>query len=124
MYCFLQVTLDLLQFENIAVRRVKRSEEGLVHKLGVTEFPSCYLYYPGGNITRLKVWVCVFQMHDTVGFYLMIISPTFPVSLQLFYPVKVKNAHLVKDCGSSKVAWACTDFHDTHFLCMNIIKLL
>lgn len=51
----LQVTLDLLQFENVAVRRVLSTEEGLVTKLGVTEFPSCYLYYPGGNFTRLQV---------------------------------------------------------------------
>ncbi|XP_033477827.1 sulfhydryl oxidase 1 [Epinephelus lanceolatus] len=50
-----EVTLDLLQFENIAVRRVLSTEEGLVTKLGVTEFPSCYLYSPGGNFTRLKV---------------------------------------------------------------------
>ncbi|XP_071343912.1 sulfhydryl oxidase 1 [Trachinotus anak] len=50
-----ELTLDLLQFENIAVRRVLSTEEGLVTKLGVTEFPSCYLYYPGGNFTRLKV---------------------------------------------------------------------
>lgn len=50
-----QVTLDLLQFENIAVRRVLSSQEGLVTKLGVTDFPSCYLYYPGGNFTRLQV---------------------------------------------------------------------
>lgn len=50
-----QVTLDLLQFENVAVRRVLGTEEDLVTKLQVTEFPSCYLYYPGGNFTRLKV---------------------------------------------------------------------
>ncbi|KAM9358276.1 sulfhydryl oxidase 1 [Symphorus nematophorus] len=50
-----EVTLDLLQFENVAVRRVLNTEEHLVTKLGVTEFPSCYLYYPGGNFTRLKV---------------------------------------------------------------------
>ncbi|XP_042339920.1 sulfhydryl oxidase 1 [Plectropomus leopardus] len=50
-----EVTLDLLQFENVAVRRVLNTEEGLVTKLGVTEFPSCYLYSPGGNFTRLKV---------------------------------------------------------------------
>ncbi|XP_026161129.1 sulfhydryl oxidase 1 [Mastacembelus armatus] len=50
-----EVTLDLLQFENIAVRRVLNTEEGLVARLGVTEFPSCYLYYPGGNFTRLSV---------------------------------------------------------------------
>ncbi|XP_020780519.1 sulfhydryl oxidase 1 [Boleophthalmus pectinirostris] len=50
-----EVTLDLLQFENIAVRRVLNTEEALVSELGVTDFPSCYLYYPGGNYTRLKV---------------------------------------------------------------------
>ncbi|XP_057697466.1 sulfhydryl oxidase 1 [Corythoichthys intestinalis] len=50
-----EVILDLLQFENIAVRRVLSTEDDLVTKLGVTEFPSCYLYYPGGNYTRLKV---------------------------------------------------------------------
>ncbi|TWW57919.1 Sulfhydryl oxidase 1 [Takifugu flavidus] len=49
-----EVTLDLLQFENIAVRRVLSTEEGLVTKLGVTDFPSCYLYYPSGNFTRLQ----------------------------------------------------------------------
>ncbi|XP_071777874.2 sulfhydryl oxidase 1 [Centroberyx gerrardi] len=52
-----EVTLDLLQHENVAVRRVQSTEEGLVAKLGVTEFPSCYLYYPGGNFTRLKVQI-------------------------------------------------------------------
>ncbi|XP_053178387.1 sulfhydryl oxidase 1 [Scomber japonicus] len=50
-----EVTLDLLQFENITVRRVLSTEKELVTKLGVTEFPSCYLYYPGGNFTQLKV---------------------------------------------------------------------
>ncbi|XP_061681917.1 sulfhydryl oxidase 1 [Syngnathoides biaculeatus] len=50
-----EVILDLLQFENIAVRRVLSTEEELVTKLGVTEFPSCYLYSPGGNFTRLKI---------------------------------------------------------------------
>ncbi|XP_067369850.1 sulfhydryl oxidase 1 [Channa argus] len=50
-----EVILDLLQFENIAVRRVLNTEESLVTKLGVTEFPSCYLYYPGNNFTRLIV---------------------------------------------------------------------
>ncbi|XP_059196889.1 sulfhydryl oxidase 1 [Centropristis striata] len=50
-----EVTLDLLQFENVAVRRVLNTEEGLVTKVGVTEFPSCYLHSPGGNFTRLRV---------------------------------------------------------------------
>ncbi|KAL3047897.1 hypothetical protein OYC64_021959 [Pagothenia borchgrevinki] len=50
-----EVTLDLLQFENVAVRRVLSSEETLVKKLEVTEFPSCYLYSAGGNFSRLRV---------------------------------------------------------------------
>ncbi|XP_008406134.1 sulfhydryl oxidase 1 [Poecilia reticulata] len=50
-----EVTLDLLQFENITVRRVLDTEEHLVSKLGVTEFPSCYLYYPDGQFERLVV---------------------------------------------------------------------
>ncbi|XP_054458885.1 sulfhydryl oxidase 1 [Anoplopoma fimbria] len=50
-----EVTLDLLQFENVTVRRVLKTEDGLVTKLGVTEFPSCYLYSPGGNFSRLRV---------------------------------------------------------------------
>lgn len=50
-----EVTLDLLQYENITVRRVLSTEDGLVSKLAVTEFPSCYLYRPGGNFTRLNV---------------------------------------------------------------------
>uniref|UniRef100_A0A3P8W2G1 Sulfhydryl oxidase n=1 Tax=Cynoglossus semilaevis TaxID=244447 RepID=A0A3P8W2G1_CYNSE len=50
-----ELTLDLLQFENISVRRVLSTEQGLVAELGVTQFPSCYLYHPGGNFTRLEV---------------------------------------------------------------------
>lgn len=50
-----EVTLDLLQYENIAVRRVLDTETNLVSRFGVTEFPSCYLYDSSGNITRLKV---------------------------------------------------------------------
>uniref|UniRef100_H3DDH8 Sulfhydryl oxidase n=1 Tax=Tetraodon nigroviridis TaxID=99883 RepID=H3DDH8_TETNG len=50
-----EVTLDLLQFENIAVRRVLSTQKELVTRLGVTDFPSCYLYYSGGNFTRLQV---------------------------------------------------------------------
>ncbi|XP_067085893.1 sulfhydryl oxidase 1 [Osmerus mordax] len=50
-----EVTLDLLQYDNIAVRRVLSTEEVLVSRLEVTDFPSCFLYYPGGNHTRLRV---------------------------------------------------------------------
>ncbi|KAL1270177.1 hypothetical protein QQF64_032466, partial [Cirrhinus molitorella] len=50
-----EVTLDLLQYENIAVRRVLDTEASLVSRFGVTDFPSCYLYSSFGNISRLKV---------------------------------------------------------------------
>ncbi|KAK9970911.1 hypothetical protein ABG768_026814 [Culter alburnus] len=50
-----EVTLDLLQYENIAVRRVLDTEMSLVSRFGVTDFPSCYLYNSSGNIYRLKV---------------------------------------------------------------------
>ncbi|XP_033883580.1 sulfhydryl oxidase 1-like isoform X1 [Acipenser ruthenus] len=52
-----EVTMDLLQYEKIAVRRVLRSEEALVSKLGVTHFPSCYLHFPNGTFSRLSVHV-------------------------------------------------------------------
>ncbi|KAJ8395449.1 hypothetical protein AAFF_G00031830 [Aldrovandia affinis] len=52
-----EVTLDLLQYENITVRRVLNTEDGLVSKLCVTNFPSCYLYYSNGNFTRLSVHI-------------------------------------------------------------------
>lgn len=52
-----EVILDMLQYNNVAVRRVLGSEEDLVTRLGVTDFPSCYLYYPRGNYTRLKVQI-------------------------------------------------------------------
>lgn len=51
----LQVILDMLQYENVAVRRVLSSEEALVEKLGVTAFPSGYLLLRNGSFSRLPV---------------------------------------------------------------------
>lgn len=51
----LQVALDLLQYENVAVRRVLSSEEELVQKFGVTTFPSGYLLLRNGSFSRLPV---------------------------------------------------------------------
>ena len=50
-----QVALDMLQYENVAVRRVLSSEEELVKKFGVTSFPSGYLLLRNGSFTRLPV---------------------------------------------------------------------
>lgn len=51
----LQVALDMLQYENVAVRRVLSSEEELVEKFGVTTFPSAYLLLRNGSFSRLPV---------------------------------------------------------------------
>ncbi|NP_989456.2 sulfhydryl oxidase 1 precursor [Gallus gallus] len=50
-----EVALDLLQYENVAVRRVLSSEEELVEKFGVTTFPSAYLLLRNGSFSRLPV---------------------------------------------------------------------
>ncbi|NWV71392.1 QSOX1 oxidase, partial [Malurus elegans] len=52
-----EVALDMLQFENIAVRRVLSSEEELVEKFGVTTFPSGYLLLRNGSFSRLPVHI-------------------------------------------------------------------
>lgn len=51
----LQVALDMLQYENVAVRRVLSTEEELVEKFGVTTFPSGYLLFRNGSFSRLPV---------------------------------------------------------------------
>ncbi|PKU36229.1 sulfhydryl oxidase 1 [Limosa lapponica baueri] len=48
-----EVALDMLQYENVAVRRVLSSEEELVEKFGVTTFPSAYLLLRNGSFSRL-----------------------------------------------------------------------
>ncbi|NXV83144.1 QSOX1 oxidase, partial [Atlantisia rogersi] len=50
-----EVALDMLQYENVAVRRVLSSEEELVEKFGVTTFPSAYLLLRNGSFSRLPV---------------------------------------------------------------------
>ncbi|XP_053893469.1 sulfhydryl oxidase 1 [Malaclemys terrapin pileata] len=52
-----EVTLDMLQYENIAVRRVLSSEEELVKKYGVTAFPSSFLLINNGTFSRIPVQV-------------------------------------------------------------------
>ncbi|NXB08368.1 QSOX1 oxidase, partial [Cnemophilus loriae] len=52
-----EVALDMLQYENIAVRRVLSTEEELVEKFGVTSFPSGYLLLRNGSFSRLPVHI-------------------------------------------------------------------
>ncbi|XP_077681471.1 sulfhydryl oxidase 1 [Eretmochelys imbricata] len=50
-----EVTLDMLQYENVAVRRVLSSEEELMKKYGVTAFPSGFLLINNGTFSRIPV---------------------------------------------------------------------
>ncbi|KAJ7418499.1 Sulfhydryl oxidase 2 [Willisornis vidua] len=52
-----EVTLDMIQYENIVVRRALNSDKALLEKLGVPSVPSCYLVQPNGShglINNLK----------------------------------------------------------------------
>lgn len=51
----LQVTLDLSQHRGIAVRRVLSTEADVVSKFGVSSFPSCYLLFRNGSVSRVPV---------------------------------------------------------------------
>ncbi|OXB67108.1 hypothetical protein ASZ78_005681 [Callipepla squamata] len=52
-----EVILDLIQYENIVVKRALNFDKSFLEKLGVTSVPSCYLMHPngsGGLVTMLK----------------------------------------------------------------------
>ncbi|XP_006142438.3 sulfhydryl oxidase 1, partial [Tupaia chinensis] len=52
-----EVTLDLSQRHGLAVRRVLNTEGNVVSKFGVTDFPSCYLLFRNGSVSRVPVLV-------------------------------------------------------------------
>nr|XP_044988568.1 sulfhydryl oxidase 1 isoform X2 [Jaculus jaculus] len=52
-----EVALDLSQHRDIAVRRVLNTEANVVNKFGVTDFPSCYLLFRNGSVSRVPVLV-------------------------------------------------------------------
>ncbi|XP_028936803.1 sulfhydryl oxidase 1 [Ornithorhynchus anatinus] len=58
-----EVTLDLSQYEGIAVRRVLDTETVVIHKYRVTSFPSCYLLSRNSSISRVPV------LMETRSFY-------------------------------------------------------
>ncbi|NXR42465.1 QSOX2 oxidase, partial [Zosterops hypoxanthus] len=52
-----EVILDLIQYENIVVRRALNFDKPFLEKMGVTSVPSCYLIQPNGShglINNLK----------------------------------------------------------------------
>lgn len=44
-----EVILDLMQYENIVVKRAVNADEKLMGKLNITSVPSCYLFHPNGS---------------------------------------------------------------------------
>nr|XP_033817001.1 sulfhydryl oxidase 2 [Geotrypetes seraphini] len=44
-----EVTLDLVQYENIMVNRAVDSDKALLEQLGIASVPSCYLIHPNGS---------------------------------------------------------------------------
>ncbi|XP_045392101.1 sulfhydryl oxidase 1 isoform X2 [Lemur catta] len=52
-----EVTLDLSQHRGIVVRRVLNTEDNVVRKFGVTDFPSCYLLFRNGSVSRVSLVV-------------------------------------------------------------------
>ncbi|KAM4020107.1 LOW QUALITY PROTEIN: sulfhydryl oxidase 2 [Anomaloglossus baeobatrachus] len=61
-----EVILDLMQFEQIAVRRAVDTDKAALEKLGVVAVPACYLIYPNashGLINIVKPLRSVFSSH-------------------------------------------------------------
>ncbi|NP_001166479.1 sulfhydryl oxidase 1 precursor [Cavia porcellus] len=52
-----EVTLDLSQHHDLVVRRVLSTEANVVRKFGVADFPSCYLLFRNGSVSRVPVLV-------------------------------------------------------------------
>uniref|UniRef100_A0A8B9FJP6 Sulfhydryl oxidase n=1 Tax=Amazona collaria TaxID=241587 RepID=A0A8B9FJP6_9PSIT len=44
-----EVLLDLIQYENIVVKRALNFDKPFLEKLGITSVPSCYLMHPNGS---------------------------------------------------------------------------
>ncbi|XP_074763043.1 sulfhydryl oxidase 1 [Athene noctua] len=83
-----EVALDMLQYENVAVRRVLSSEEELVEKFGVTTFPSGYLLLRNGSFSRLPVHM---EARSFYTYYLRTLSGITRGSYKLNATVDASN---------------------------------
>ncbi|NWI62007.1 QSOX1 oxidase, partial [Todus mexicanus] len=83
-----EVALDMLQYENVAVRRVLSSEEELVEKFGVTTFPSGYLLLRNGSFSRLPVHI---EARSFYTYYLRTLSGVTRGSYKLNTTVGASN---------------------------------
>lgn len=50
-----EVTLDLSQHQGLAVRRVLNTQRDVVSRFAVIDFPSCYLLFRNGSVSRVPV---------------------------------------------------------------------
>ncbi|XP_025898719.1 sulfhydryl oxidase 1, partial [Nothoprocta perdicaria] len=101
-----EVTLDMLQYENIAVRRVLSSEEELVRKFGVTSFPSAYLLLSNGSFSRLPVHM---EARSFYTYYLRMLPGVTRGSYKLNVTSSASNlttTALLKHADRSKVYMA------------------
>ncbi|XP_042641046.1 sulfhydryl oxidase 1 [Tyto alba] len=83
-----EVALDMLQYENLAVRRVLSSEKELVEKFGVTSFPSGYLLLRNGSFSRLPVHM---EVRSFYTYYLRTLSGITRGSYKLNTTVDASN---------------------------------
>ncbi|NXW59304.1 QSOX1 oxidase, partial [Eurystomus gularis] len=83
-----EVALDMLQYENVAVRRVLSSEEELVEKFGVTTFPSGYLLLRNGSFSRLPVHI---EARSFYTYYLRTLSGVTRGSYKLNATIGASN---------------------------------
>ncbi|XP_052524590.1 sulfhydryl oxidase 2 isoform X1 [Tympanuchus pallidicinctus] len=61
-----EVILDLIQYENIVVKRAVNFDKSFLEKLGITSVPSCYLMHPNGShglVNSLKPLRSVFSSY-------------------------------------------------------------
>ncbi|XP_057283258.1 sulfhydryl oxidase 1 [Pezoporus wallicus] len=101
-----EVALDMLQYENVAVRRVLSSEEELVERFGVTTFPSAYLLLRNGSFSRLPVHM---EARSFYTYYLRTLSGITRGSYKLNTTITVSNETNVsqpKHADRSKVYMA------------------
>ncbi|NWX21662.1 QSOX1 oxidase, partial [Aegotheles bennettii] len=83
-----EVALDMLQYENVAVRRVLSSEKELVEKFGVTTFPSGYLLLRNGSFSRLPVHM---EARSFYTYYLRTLSGVTRGSYKLNTTIDTSN---------------------------------
>uniref|UniRef100_A0ACB8F162 Sulfhydryl oxidase 2 n=1 Tax=Sphaerodactylus townsendi TaxID=933632 RepID=A0ACB8F162_9SAUR len=59
-----EVILDLIQYENIVVKRMLNSDSTVLKQLGITSVPSSYLIYPNGSHGLIHILYCFILQAD------------------------------------------------------------